>query len=136
MRQNDRSVHIHGCFFLAGHCEPMSLYDDLPPSKSEPELPSGWRMQSSSSKPGKHYYVNIYTQDTTWERPTTPAPKKRSSGEEDSAPAAKKARSEPKEVRCRHLLLKHSGSRKPQTWRGTVATYAIVGGLRVPAHDR
>lgn len=48
-----------------------------------------------------HYFLNIYTKASQWDMPTEPA--KPSSG--------------PSIVQCSHLLVKHSGSRRPSSWR-------------------
>eukprot|EP00670_Eutreptiella_braarudii_P019456 CAMPEP_0174361244 /NCGR_PEP_ID=MMETSP0811_2-20130205/58279_1 /TAXON_ID=73025 ORGANISM="Eutreptiella gymnastica-like, Strain CCMP1594" /NCGR_SAMPLE_ID=MMETSP0811_2 /ASSEMBLY_ACC=CAM_ASM_000667 /LENGTH=66 /DNA_ID=CAMNT_0015497725 /DNA_START=20 /DNA_END=217 /DNA_ORIENTATION=+ len=60
----------------------MSLYDDLPPATAKSDLPVGWKKQQSSSRPGKFYYINIYTQESQWDKPTEPAPKKRAKEDE------------------------------------------------------
>lgn len=36
-------------------------------------LPSGWAEKESRSRPGVKYYVNKYTNETTWDFPTEPA---------------------------------------------------------------
>ncbi|VDD87416.1 unnamed protein product [Enterobius vermicularis] len=65
------------------------------------ELPKGWEKRMSRSN-NQYYYFNVYTGRSQWERPTKPA---------DPAQA------DLKEVRCLHLLVKHSGSRRPSSWR-------------------
>lgn len=62
-------------------------------------LPPGWRMKESSSRPGKFYYINSKTGETTWDLPTEAA--------EDNSDS----------VQVRHILKKHSGSRRPSSWR-------------------
>lgn len=54
---------------------------------------------------GLHYYLNIYTKESQWELPTEPA-------KEDG-----NSRGGPNEVQCAHLLVKHSKSRRPSSWR-------------------
>ncbi|VDP66858.1 unnamed protein product [Echinostoma caproni] len=61
-------------------------------------LPEGWISKVSSST-GKTYYVNTITQESQWDLPQHPASS--SSGK----------------VRCLHLLVKHSGSRRPSSWK-------------------
>ncbi|KAA0199760.1 Peptidyl-prolyl cis-trans isomerase [Fasciolopsis buskii] len=61
-------------------------------------LPEGWISKVSSST-GKTYYVNTETQESQWEFPQHPA-------------AANTTK-----VRCLHLLVKHSGSRRPSSWK-------------------
>ena len=60
-------------------------------------LPSGWTQKESKSHPGKLYYISK-TGETTWDLPTKPA----DSGDQ---------------VRVLHILKKHSGSRRPASWR-------------------
>lgn len=50
---------------------------------------------------GMNYYLNVYTKESQWDCPTEPA--KPSSGAS--------------QVQCSHLLVKHSGSRRPSSWR-------------------
>ncbi|CAB0035395.1 unnamed protein product [Trichogramma brassicae] len=76
-------------------------------------LPAGWEKRLSRST-GQHYYLNIYTKASQWEKPDKPA---------DSAGAGNgKATEEPDEVQCYHLLVKHSGSRRPSSWREQTIT--------------
>lgn len=67
---------------------------------SDEELPAGWEKRMSRSS-GHHYYLNIYTKESQWDRPTKPA----------------EASSGPEQVQCSHLLVKHKESRKPYSWR-------------------
>mmetsp|Transcript_4047 Transcript_4047/g.4170 ORF Transcript_4047/g.4170 Transcript_4047/m.4170 type:complete len:162 (+) Transcript_4047:40-525(+) len=62
-------------------------------------LPQGWTSKESKSR-GIPFYVNEYTKETTWDKPTE---------------AAKKPMSD--SVQALHLLKKHSGSRNPSSWR-------------------
>ena len=59
------------------------------------DLPAGWEMRESKSHPGKFYYFNPSTGESSWEVPATSLGK----------------------VRVRHILRKHSGSRRPASWR-------------------
>uniref|UniRef100_A0A915Q723 Peptidyl-prolyl cis-trans isomerase n=1 Tax=Setaria digitata TaxID=48799 RepID=A0A915Q723_9BILA len=70
------------------------------------ELPKGWEKRMSRSN-NRFYYFNVYTGRSQWERPTKPA---------DPAQASLN------EVHCAHLLVKHSGSRRPSSWRSDVIT--------------
>ncbi len=65
-------------------------------------LPAGWIKKESKSHPGKFYYFNSSTQETTWTLPT------------ESAPAASASN---EQVQVLHILRKHSGSRRPASWR-------------------
>lgn len=70
---------------------------------SEDDLPPGWRQRVSRST-GKTYYYNETTNESRWQRPT---------GSEDEPVT---------QVRCRHILVKHRGSRRPSSWRQEVIT--------------
>ena len=58
-------------------------------------LPPGWEEKVSKST-GKTYYFNRRTNESRWDRP--------SEGESDK-------------VRASHLLVKHSESRRPSSWK-------------------
>ncbi|OWF43507.1 putative peptidyl-prolyl cis-trans isomerase dodo [Mizuhopecten yessoensis] len=62
------------------------------------DLPAGWERKVSRST-GQEYFLNQYTKESRWELPTEPAQR-----EGDT-------------VQCSHLLVKHSGSRRPSSWR-------------------
>eukprot|EP01035_Chromulina_nebulosa_P033930 gene33930-45449_t len=64
-------------------------------------LPEGWSQKASKSHPGKYYYINSRTGETSWTMPTSSA----------------FATAEPTQVQVRHILKKHSGSRRPASWR-------------------
>ncbi len=70
-------------------------------------LPSGWTQKESKSHPGKMYYINAHTGETTWTLPTEPAV------------------AENKQVQVFHILRKHSGSRRPSSWRQQVITKSV-----------
>ncbi|KAL9649439.1 hypothetical protein ABK040_016221 [Willaertia magna] len=72
------------------------------------DLPSGWRAKESSSRKGLYYYINKYTNETQWEKPTKPAKPHGSTNNNDNSTH---------EVRCSHLLVKHNQSRRPSSWR-------------------
>ncbi|XP_066596064.1 putative peptidyl-prolyl cis-trans isomerase dodo [Prorops nasuta] len=76
-----------------------------PATMADEELPPGWEKRLSRST-GQHYYLNIYTKESQWDRPTKPAD-----------PAGNAKNDGPSEVQCSHLLVKHSGSRRPSSWR-------------------
>ncbi len=63
-------------------------------------LPEGWSKKESKSHPGKFYYFNNVTQETTWNLPTDPV--QRASNDQ---------------VQVLHILKKHNGSRRPASWR-------------------
>ena len=63
------------------------------------ELPKGWEKRISRST-GQVYYLNVYTKESQWDRPTTEANTK-----------------DNEKIRCSHLLVKHCDSRRPSSWR-------------------
>merc|ERR1712141_995088 len=54
-----------------------------------------------SRSTGQSYYVNKFTKQSQWEKPTEPA----------------EAGSEEDKVQASHLLVKHKDSRRPSSWR-------------------
>ncbi|CAL1293571.1 unnamed protein product [Larinioides sclopetarius] len=73
---------------------------------SDEELPKGWEKRMSRST-GQSYYLNIYTKESQWDRPTKPAEPGPGSGGGGTVD----------QVRCSHLLVKHRDSRRPSSWR-------------------
>ncbi|KAM3844037.1 peptidyl-prolyl cis-trans isomerase NIMA-interacting 1 isoform 1-T1 [Vipera latastei] len=67
----------------------------------EEKLPAGWEKRMSRSS-GRVYYFNHITNASQWERPTG---------------NSKNGQGEPTKVRCSHLLVKHTQSRRPSSWR-------------------
>uniref|UniRef100_A0A8C2VEU6 Peptidyl-prolyl cis-trans isomerase n=1 Tax=Chinchilla lanigera TaxID=34839 RepID=A0A8C2VEU6_CHILA len=68
----------------------------------EEKLPPGWEKRMSRSS-GRVYYFNHITNASQWER--------------GSGGGSKNGQGEPARVRCSHLLVKHSQSRRPSSWR-------------------
>merc|ERR1712226_49199 len=64
------------------------------------DVPEGWEERVSRST-GQTYYVNQFTKESQWDKPTEAA--KPSSGDE--------------KVQASHLLVKHKDSRRPSSWR-------------------
>nr|KAF6481482.1 peptidylprolyl cis/trans isomerase, NIMA-interacting 1 [Molossus molossus] len=71
----------------------------------EEKLPLGWEKRMSRSS-GRVYYFNHITNASQWERPSG-----------NSSGSGKNGQGEPTRVRCSHLLVKHSQSRRPSSWR-------------------
>ncbi|XP_036849861.1 peptidyl-prolyl cis-trans isomerase NIMA-interacting 1 isoform X1 [Manis javanica] len=71
----------------------------------EEKLPPGWEKRMSRSS-GRVYYFNHITNASQWERPSG-----------NSSSGSKNGQGEPPRVRCSHLLVKHSQSRRPSSWR-------------------
>merc|ERR1712179_205001 len=66
--------------------------------KKMSSLPDGWQERMSRSQ-GVPYFINTATQATQWERPTVAAG------------------AMPSKVQVMHLLVKHSKSRNPKSWK-------------------
>merc|ERR1712111_205668 len=64
------------------------------------DVPEGWEERQSRST-GQSYFVNKYTKQSQWDRPTE---------------AAKPSSADDK-VQASHLLVKHRDSRRPSSWR-------------------
>nr|XP_042117810.1 peptidyl-prolyl cis-trans isomerase NIMA-interacting 1-like [Peromyscus maniculatus bairdii] len=73
----------------------------------EEKLPPGWEKHMSGSS-GQVYYFNHITNASQWEWPR---------GGRSVGGSSKKSQGEPARVRCSHLLVKHSQSRRPSSWR-------------------
>jgi len=90
-------------------------------------LPLGWTAHTSKSHEGRVFYFNTETKEKRWSVPTEEnagRPEKRQRTEEDAQVASRKVRTTPKaqekgdsDVRALHILVKHRGSRNPQSWR-------------------
>jgi NIMA-interacting peptidyl-prolyl cis-trans isomerase 1 len=65
------------------------------------------RLSNSRDVP---YFYNTETQQSTWEKP-----EELTEEEIKALPGASLL--EPKEVRASHILVKHSGSRRPSSWK-------------------
>jgi len=72
--------------------------------------PEGWELRFSKSRNNKPYYFNRATNESVWERPPGPPA------------AAKMSSGGPAQVRVAHLLVKHTGSRRPSSWRCPTVT--------------
>ncbi|XP_031628896.1 putative peptidyl-prolyl cis-trans isomerase dodo [Contarinia nasturtii] len=69
---------------------------------TEEIVPAGWEKRTSRST-GLPYYLNVYTKESQWELPSSPA-------DGDSS-------KDLSQVQCAHLLVKHKNSRRPSSWR-------------------
>lgn len=70
-------------------------------------LPEGWVVKYSKTHNNRPYYFNELTGVTQWEIP---------------AVTSTNNTSKPHKVHVYHLLVKHSGSRRPSSWRQSVIT--------------
>lgn len=72
-------------------------------------LPEGWIVKYSKTHNNRPYYFNELTGITQWELPTTSS----------IPPSTSTSKSK---VHVYHLLLKHSASRRPSSWRQETIT--------------
>lgn len=71
---------------------------------------------------GQHYYLNVYTKESQWDRPDKAA---------DPASAGNGKNEGPDEVQCSHILVKHAGSRRPSSWREQTVTRSKAEALEL-----
>lgn len=81
------------------------------------DLPSGWEERTSRST-GQSYFLNQFTKQSQWDRPTEPATEA------------------PTQVRASHLLVKHRDSRRPASWREDPITRTKEEALQILAGYR
>lgn len=84
-------------------------------------LPAGWEVRHSNSK-NLPYYFNPQTKESRWEPPveTDSETLKHYMGQYHTAnlrPDGIASQSLEGKIRCAHLLVKHSQSRRPASWR-------------------
>ncbi|ODN01492.1 Peptidyl-prolyl cis-trans isomerase NIMA-interacting 1 [Orchesella cincta] len=65
-------------------------------------VPPGWEKRVSRST-GQAYYLNMYTKESQWDKPTKAATPVSPSG--------------PSKIQASHILVKHRESRRPSSWR-------------------
>ncbi|KAH9973300.1 rotamase-domain-containing protein [Lactifluus volemus] len=70
---------------------------------------SGWEVRFSNSRKVPYFY-NAETQQSTWDMPGGLT-------KEEIAALPGASLLQPKEVRASHILVKHSGSRRPSSWK-------------------
>lgn len=87
--------------------------------QSDSGLPSSWEVRHSNSK-NLPYYFNPETKESRWEPPSgTDTEKLKNYMAANHTPSARPDAAGQAEgkIRCSHLLVKHSGSRRPSSWR-------------------
>ncbi|KDQ51142.1 hypothetical protein JAAARDRAFT_538760 [Jaapia argillacea MUCL 33604] len=79
---------------------------------------SSWEVRMSNSRRVPYFY-NSATNQSSWEAPSglTPEQIKDLPGSEYLEGGEKVAQANPGQVRASHLLVKHSGSRRPSSWK-------------------
>uniref|UniRef100_K3WE84 Peptidyl-prolyl cis-trans isomerase n=1 Tax=Globisporangium ultimum (strain ATCC 200006 / CBS 805.95 / DAOM BR144) TaxID=431595 RepID=K3WE84_GLOUD len=93
-------------------------------STSSQELPKGWKQVDSKSRPGKAYYLHVKTGEKTWklshvhakEREFRHKAAKAKAGARQDKGGSSSSKSN-ESVQALHILVKHSGSRRPSSWR-------------------
>lgn len=73
------------------------------------DLPAGWEVKTSKST-GREYFFNRQTNASSWDRPTEAASD---------------------QVRASHLLVKHSKSRRPASWKSDKITRSEEEALEI-----
>ncbi|EFC48434.1 rotamase domain-containing protein [Naegleria gruberi] len=76
-----------------------------------PSVPEGWRVKESSSRPGVFYYINKFTNETQWEKPTKSAKPLVNNNNTNNN------NDDGEQVKVSHLLIKHNQSRNPSSWK-------------------
>ncbi|KAJ3084609.1 Peptidyl-prolyl cis-trans isomerase NIMA-interacting protein 1 [Rhizoclosmatium hyalinum] len=94
--------HLIGCSQSSGSQQPVEHWIH--------NQKTTWKWSKSRNRP---YYFNAKTNESVWDKP-----------EGFNGPAAKPPGSEGK-VRASHLLVKHSGSRRPSSWREDKITRSV-----------
>jgi peptidyl-prolyl cis-trans isomerase NIMA-interacting 1 len=87
-------------------------------------LPEGWEVRHSNSK-NMPYYFHAREKDSRWEPPqgTDPEKLKNYMAQHHSSAAIKQeGGGNDGKIRAAHLLVKHSGSRRPSSWRESEIT--------------
>lgn len=96
-------------------------------STSKSELPRGWKEVESKSRPGKVYFLHLKTGEKTWKLSHVHAKEREYRHKQATAAAAKdadrkKGKRPSDAVHALHILVKHSGSRRPSSWRQETIT--------------
>ncbi|KAG6976222.1 hypothetical protein JG688_00001568 [Phytophthora aleatoria] len=108
-------------------------------STSAKDLPRGWKEVQSKSRPGKVYFLHVKSGEKTWKLSHVHA-KEREFRHRAASDTKKRhsadGSSGPDSVQALHILVKHSGSRRPSSWRQETITRskavaeAKAGGIR------
>ncbi|OJD18359.1 hypothetical protein AJ78_01603 [Emergomyces pasteurianus Ep9510] len=99
----------------------------------ESGLPSGWEVRHSNSK-NLPYYFNALTKESRWEPPqdTDTEKLKLYMAQHHSGPADRYGSGGVEgKIRASHLLIKHSGSRRPSSWRQSEITRSKEEALEI-----
>ncbi|KAF8257691.1 rotamase-domain-containing protein [Lactarius quietus] len=80
-----------------------------------------WEVRLSNSRKVPYYY-NTQTQESVWE-----APKELTADQIKALPGAELLRPQAEKVRASHILVKHSGSRRPSSWKEAKAIAILEG---------
>lgn len=85
---------------------------DLPPGTLPFPISTGWQLRHSRSNDNRPYYFHAATGTSQWEAPSRSTPASQSPSRVGGEPT----------VHAYHILLKHSQSRRPSSWRQEVIT--------------
>ncbi|KAF1332369.1 Peptidyl-prolyl cis-trans isomerase nima-interacting 1, partial [Globisporangium splendens] len=95
-------------------------------STSSQDLPKGWKQVDSKSRPGKAYYLHVKTGEKTWKLSHVhakerefrhKAAKAKTGARHDKGGSSSSSSKGSESVQALHILVKHSGSRRPSSWR-------------------
>ncbi|OWZ22605.1 Peptidylprolyl cistrans isomerase NIMAinteracting 1 [Phytophthora megakarya] len=109
------------------------------------DLPRGWKEVQSKSRPDKVYFLHVKSGEKTWKLSHVHAKEREFRHRATAAQADKKKRRSADDsahsglvewVQALHILVKHSGSRRPSSWRqenitrSKAVAEAKAGGIR------
>ncbi|DBA01172.1 TPA: hypothetical protein N0F65_002307 [Lagenidium giganteum] len=88
-------------------------------SKPAQELPKGWKEVESKSRPGKVYFLHLKSGEKTWKLSHVHAKERefRHKAKESGGHRKDKSTEAVQLAQALHILVKHSGSRRPSSWR-------------------
>ncbi|KAG7398770.1 hypothetical protein PHYBOEH_010513 [Phytophthora boehmeriae] len=92
------------------------------------DLPRGWKQVESKSRPGKTYFLHVKSGEKTWKLSHVHAKEREFRHKATAAKADKKksradgSSDSSESVQALHILVKHSGSRRPSSWRQETIT--------------
>uniref|UniRef100_A0AAV1UHV1 Peptidyl-prolyl cis-trans isomerase n=1 Tax=Peronospora matthiolae TaxID=2874970 RepID=A0AAV1UHV1_9STRA len=112
-------------------------------SKTTTDLPRGWKEVQSKSRPDRVYYLHVKSGEKTWKLSHVHAKERELRRGRTSTARSEGKKTRPvddssgsESVQALHILVKHSGSRRPSSWRQETITRskavaeAKAGGIR------
>ncbi|CEG45340.1 peptidyl-prolyl cis-trans isomerase nima-interacting 1-like [Plasmopara halstedii] len=80
------------------------------------DLPRGWKEVQSKSRPDKKYFLHVKSGEKTWKLSHVHA-KEREFRHRTASETKKRRSTDSESIQALHILVKHSGSRRPSSWR-------------------